>query len=1339
MSKIKKSCISILITMIVFLVGITNMSNAEYELGQTLTLVYSDYSNNKNMFCVEKGQNFGAEYKVISKISINGTKSTDYKNKTVDDYRNAKLAYILSSADKYPYEIKESSVLQKAVWVFEREWMNSVGVQHYRQTKKDNQTIDILLAEDFIGSHPSYTTDDEQVEELLANANEYANNIKKQNEFKDNTNKQNIKIETYEQEGRKYLIIGDFNWSFKGKLKEIKAYDQDNREINDIKYLVYEGNNPKEVNASEILPEKSFCLAIPTGDNISSIKKIVGVQEIESKKVTIDFLESKWLGLQNLIVANPSNDKQRIEMPFEYDIKLFGNLKVIKVAKENEKIKLANVGFIIQNSDTKKYVKRNADKTVSYVDKYEDAEEMITDQNGEINIDNLIVGNYTAYETKNQNYGYEIIKDGIPVNVVVDKTQVLKIGNSQKYVKLSGYVWVDRVSGKQSNRNNLYYDGEYDKNDVLLDGIKVKLKNRKTNEVVKEVTTASGGAYKFVDVLIEELQNYYIEFEYDGLTYTNVIPTVDKANGSKSIECVAVREEFNKNFSVVNGKTRDTGVTLDSNGNEKHQLSYFIDENNHTATLDKTKTSILISATTDGEEYITKNSSDRLFSIWEQFEYGKEEITNINLGLYEREMPYTAVLKDIESVKMTINGKAHVYQYAQRFLDDNEYKEGFNVGVKFGEKFGNMSYSRPIYKADYEYETEDKSKELKMYITYKIELQNRSGLMTKVNSIVDYYDSKYKSDNIHVGTKVEQGNITEEIGTFKGEKYNDKYNKVQINCNTEITPLSITRIYIQFELDRDAVLNLLNGNENLENVAEINSYSIFNNAGKPYAGIDKKSNPGNTIPGDERTYEDDTDKSPNLKLETTDAREISGKVFLDETTGEIKTGETRKGDGKYTDGEKGISDVKVTLAENTVSGKVYETVTDENGNYTITGFIPGDYTLKYTWGDETYTVQKYKGTIYDISRNQNNVKWYKENIDLRLSDAIDNYNTDQEAPNGSRLQIDAEEAPYTRTKMDSITPKMDIGIEYESTFSDYTADKFVYIIKNIDFGIVERARQRIELDKLIRKFKVSLADGQVIADVTVNDDGTISGQRNHITYMAPTRTNNIGANGFIKLELDNELIQGAQVEVQYDIKVTNSSELDYLSEEYYKYGIVNGDVVTLTPTKIVDYLDKEWAFENKNNPEWEVEDIDTIKTIKKMLKEEDYIDSTISEKTLLNTESLKDVKLEPKQNGLDLDKYSRTLNIDVSKMLANSDEIYLDNEVEVAEVEKNGGLLVDSIPGNYIPGIAPYQEPDDSMAPTVIITPNTGDNLNIVIPIVVSVIALVTLGVGIFYIKKKAL
>lgn len=237
-----------------------------------------------------------------------------------------------------------------------------------------------------------------------------------------------------------------------------------------------------------------------------------------------------------------------------------------------------------------------------------------------------------------------------------------------------------------------------------------------------------------------------------------------------------------------------------------------------------------------------------------------------------------------------------------------------------------------------------------------------------------------------------------------------------IQNNSSINPQSTQDLYVQFELNRDAVISLLNDGETLENVTEINSYSVFDSNGAVYAGVDKNSNPGNSVPGETNTYEDDTDQSPAFKLELADARELTGKVFLDSTSGELMTGEVRQGSGQYEEGETGISGVHITLTENTGSGKVYETDTDENGDFYISDFIPGDYTLTYTWGDETYTVQNYKGTVYDASRDQTNKEWYKQDVDVRKTDALDNYNQDQNAPKGSREQIEQKYKILKMTK-----------------------------------------------------------------------------------------------------------------------------------------------------------------------------------------------------------------------------------------------------------------------------------------------------------------------------------
>lgn len=1311
MSKIKKLavlCFMILLGSFV----ITNSVNAESKY-----FSYNDLCYNETLLCAQHHQSmYGSTYKLITEINITGNKSTG-NGATVESWHNAKLAAILSNKrgtlENYGGSDVENLPVQNAIWNYLGTWRSEVGYKHG-------------IKQDFVNnSKGNFNTS------IETEAEEYANNYKNGNltQITDKTDKSKIKVTQYTEGNEQYLRVGPFKYEFPEKLSEINVITDKNSkmEIKCFEKRINDNQYSKYSNINQIKSENEFYISVkmPT-DGTSQIKKITVKGKANVKHVTIKFWESTSMSQQNLLQYNYSNEEIDINQTFDYNIKILGNLKVIKVNKDNIKIKLQGVGFYVQNKDTKKWVKVEND-TVSYTDKKEDATEFITDKNGEITIKNLVVGTYVAYETKNPNYGYEIIKEGQEKSITVDKTAELQIPNPQKYIKLSGYVWVDEdyVENKKSKRNHLYKDNDYDSNDILLDGITVRLIDKTTGNVVKEAKTSNGGKYLFTDVLVDDLEKYYIEFEYDGLTYTNVIPHIDRDNGSKAAENSSVRDEFNKGFSVIEGSTESNkGITKDSAGNPKYDLNYNIDKNKHTSTLNNT-----------GLYPITANTNETGYVIKDHFTPGQEEIKYINLGLYEREQPDIALIKDLYNVNVAINGYNHIYEYANRFNNQGEYGDGFNVGVKFGNKYGNMSYTRAIYEADKEYTSSDKSKELKVYVTYKISMKNESSnLQVQVNNIVDYYDSNYTL--IKTGTGIdEKGNVTGDISNSGSQSYNDKYKKVIINTNSKIEHNKSADVYVQFELNRDAVLKILNDKENLDNVVEINSYSVFDTDGKVYAGIDTDSNPGNAVPGDTTTYEDDTDSAPGLKLVVSDkAREMTGKVFLDSTSNELKTGEVRQGDGMYTDGEKGIEYVKVTLKENIENGTVYETTTNGKGDFKIEGYIPGDYTLTYTWGDKEYTVQNYKGTVYDKNRydaNVTNKEWYKTDVDTRYTDAIDNYNT--------RKKIDAEIAKVinkTATKiktMDSTTPTMGISVEYTTTTTiEPTTDKFKspdFKIKNIDFGIVERARQDLALRKRVNTFKVTLANGQVIADMTIDEKGNITGERNHVTYMGPSSTTT-PKNGLVKLELDNELIQGATVEVEYEIKVTNNSELDYVSEDFYKYGIKSGNEVTITPTSIIDYLDKNWGFEAEKNKEWTVKSVDEIKNIvaKEVYENED---STIADKTILYTESLKGQKLKPTE--------SATVNLNVSKVLSNSDEISLDNESEITELTKDGGSRLISTPGNYIPGQEETKESDESIAETVIVTPSTGANLGFIVPVMIGVIALVILGAGVVIIKKKTL
>lgn len=1305
MKKIKK--IAIIILMISLIIGISATISKGYFVGQTLTLNWSnDYTTNPNIYCAEKGQKMDRpiEYKIISEVTIEGDVSTDHLGNTVKHPDNARFATILQG-DNGPS--KDDGPVAHGVWNTLPDWMYNVGQYH---------------AGLYLGFSNGIRGD--YVSDLDIQASEYAQSLENM-EMTDNTNKQNIKATSTEKDGKSYIRVGPFNWSFQGTMNEVQVLDQNGNAIDEVVFSSFEGTNEVWYTVDQLMSGKDFYISFPADQGVSKITKISAKSKVSVNSVKVWFLDSlSGSNFQNLIIREPFVGEKDLEAEFDYDISILGNLKVIKVNKDNHEVLLKGVGFNIKNNDMNKYVKQNSDGTISYVSK-EEATEFITDEKGEILIENLIVGTYTAYETKNPNYGYEFIKDGVEQTVVVDKTTDFIIENKQIYVKLSGYVWEDKIFGKQSLRNDLFKDNDYDSEDILIPGITVRLKDKSGN-VVKESKTDEKGAYLFVDVEIAQLENYYIEFEYDGITYTNVVPHIDKDNGSKSAENPKEREEFNKGFSTIVGNGDNTGHTLDENGNKKHDLSYEKDTEKHTSTF-----------INNGQFPITANTNETQYIIREHFEYGQEEIKYINLGLYRREQPDLALIKDIDNVKLTINGYEHIYKYAQRFINQGEYGDGFNVGVKFANKYGEMKYTRPIYKADYEYVNEkDKSKELKAYITYKIAIRNEStNLTSQINSLVDYYDSKYSI--VAIGTNMDEktSNITGNIN-FETSNYNEEYSKAIINTNAKIDAQKTHEIYVQFELNREAIINIMNDGENLENVVEINSYSTFGEDGKAYAGIDVDSNPGNAKPGDKTTYEDDTDSSPSLQLEVTDARELAGTVFLDETNmPELQTNKERRGNGKYDQGEKGIANVDITLTENTGSEKIYTAKTDENGNFKISGFIPGDYTLTYTWGDETYTVQNYKGTIYDKSRDQNNKEWYKQNVDTRLTDALDNYNKAQEEPKGSRLQIDEEmktlekgQKNYTRTKMDSTTPTMGIGVEYDTTTSASSGNKYVYKVNNIDFGIVERARQQINLVKRVKTMKVTLANGQVITELEIDEEGNVTGLKDGVIYMGPSN-NREPKNGFIKLEMDNELIEGSKLEVTYEIKAENNSELDYATEDYYQYGIAGGEIVKIIPSAVIDYLDKDWGYDSAVNQGWEVK---TIEELHDLVAEVVYNneESTINDKIILYTENLK-TPLKPAE--------SKDTTLNVSKILTTSGDISLDNETEIIRVDKpNGGGDIPSTPGNFVPGEDP-KEPDESTSETVIITPNTGANMNFIIPISVGLVALVILGTGVVFIKKKVL
>lgn len=961
---------------------------------------------------------------------------------------------------------------------------------------------------------------------------------------------------------------------------------------------------------------------------------------------------------------------------------------------------------------------------------------------------------------------------------------------------------------------------------------------------------------ELIDVKIEDIYNSktkkagYIEFTYNGLNYETVSVNVKEENTNKVAEISSNsqnlvdksidgtwldnRTSFNESWAVIeNNKKIDSDGNVDTldynHNNYASSLSYpggvtgYNEQKYPIIVKDNTNNNIF-NITARTETNTSEDASCKFFGqnkTMEMILSDKEQyidtIENINLGVKERAQPDLALIKNIYSAKVIVNGYEHTYNYEDRFNkntgenknidefnpENNEEKTETNVRVKFNQKYGEKSFTRAIYPSDVK-ETQDKNFSVK--VVYKITLKNESGVLySKINSLVDYFDARYTiEEKGSIGTGYENGEIKDEINYKLDKSYQDaKYRKLIIDCNTKINPNESNRnIYVEYTLTRDSVKDILfdenwdekTNIEGLENIVEINSYSTYSDKDftKSYAGIDSDSNPGSTIPGNKDTYEDDTDYAPGLILEVANSREITGTVFEDNAVDPTEGGTNRErlGNGKFDDGEKTISGVQVGLYKEadfeeikdedgkiidmqleskakpvgtTTYGGDNKDSTGKDGAFTIKDFAPGEYRIVYFWGDGKYTIEDYKSTIWTSDnkneKDRNPNTWYRVNTDKRYSDALDNYDT--------RLKIDRGDTSIN--KMDSKTPTMVFGVELADDIDNKKTEtsgigKVTFSIENIDFGVIERPRQSIDVTNRAKSMKMTLANGQVIADAKiVEKDGKLQleQQVKGVIYTEPSDKNN-PKNGQIKAEIDNELIQGSKVEIEYEIKVQNNSEIDYDSEKYYCYGEKDVEIVKIKASGVYDYLDNT-MIANDENTEWETikdynEKVSKPTVIEEYLHkyqssstdasgnteirigyekfEEQYSEAignwrieniiTARKKRLADKTILHNANLEGEIAPGEFNMASLT----ASKILTNTDEIELNNDVEITEVTrtaKTGRKVTPKYTSLYDRG------------ETVTITTPTGENKNYILITIVAISFFVILGTGIVFIKKKIL
>lgn len=339
-----------------------------------------------------------------------------------------------------------------------------------------------------------------------------------------------------------------------------------------------------------------------------------------------------------------------------------------------------------------------------------------------------------------------------------------------------------------------------------------------------------------------------------------------------------------------------------------------------------------------------------------------------------------------------------------------------------------------------------------------------------------------------------------------------------------------------------------------------------------------------------------------------------------------------KYEGKY--GAKGITAELVELkARKATDGKVNvveyvraRTKTNNDGEYAFEEYIPGQYVVRFIYGDtakynesnpkeseqhSSYTTFPlngvdyycaYNGQFYQSGRanpkTNDNQYWYsgQENENVRYSDAYDEATRRIEVNNLLNTPLENNSTPSenestppkssykysdvlhtlkhpTEYMVYAYTSLLDIEVEYAKTES--VSQNPAYTIENIDFALTPRAKSELTINKEVTRLKLVLQNGTVQFDASTEE----------IRNQAVPAVVQAAQGNDINISMSSELVNGATLEITYKITVTNTGEKDTITyytdkqvspdnvEELQKNAIALG-FYEEDPTKIVYYEGK---------------------------------------------------------------------------------------------------------------------------------------------------------------------
>lgn len=908
--------------------------------------------------------------------------------------------------------------------------------------------------------------------------------------------------------------------------------------------------------------------------------------------------------------------------------------------------------------------------------------------------------------------------------------------------------------------------------------------------------------------------SYYVVFEYDGITYTsttfadvtsnNSLDSNAKEDGAKVKES---RATFNNRFSTINNTS---GITYTTKNEEN-----YIPQSNH----------VYNSAT------MAMQSSTNLISLSNDANL-EQQLKHVNLGLRGKDIFDLELTSDVYSTKVTVNNQEGAYNYNSnrvtvRKKDISVAEDAANIASE-ARNSTVSEVNQYIRKTDIQNNNYDVNNDgrkgdtgLEIEVTYKITVTNASRTDGTATKITNYYDSKYDFVRAYSGTRTLRSTTGESGTGFKS-----------VVIETPATNLSQGNsmdIYVVYKLkDAPNTLKVLldDGEKVLPtyNMAEITEYKTQCASGQTeYTRglLDKDSAPGSANKEQVRTtdtvgkntkttggnpttvqyyfagsnlaklkYEDDTYATPTLYFVTPPdkdddgdgnsdySRIIKGIVFEDYTS--LNDNLVKSGNGIKDSSEPNIKGIKVELIEG--STVRYTTTTDEQGYYQFKDFLPGNYTIKYYYGDTEDTFLKkapneesYNGEDFQATNNSYDVEgmnvkklstrtnfWYLDNETQGTSTAKDDVNRRQEVSRNVISFTDEQMGKLNRirdgeqltdigssseadslignTYMYANTKNMLFTVEKSEISGDNVVQRSElgkYTIENMNFGIAEVPVTRIDLTKEIAEF-------------TITDS---SGTNVMASYKAGvTEGNVIKADRNFDISIEDEKLQGAKLQIKFNVKSEITIELNF-----------DRTGIKATISELHDFINNNLTY-NK-----ELGDNDSYWQVPTTLPTSSSLDDSNTYTTLLKA---KDETITKLNNGevvpIILEKVLSSTDSTVEGIVtSNIDSYEYNNIIEITKInyenvtptdsgeDPDGGSSTD--PGGSTGGgsttdplkdrvrtndryiIIPGVQHDTAESGEIIIHPPTGFLGIDTIYYIIAVISLGVLAIGVFGIKKFVL